>query len=261
MNFQYDLAVNAVKWLAIMSRMTAFMIAMPLFTPKPIPMRCKAAFLAIVSFLLVPAVPPAWFAHPLLSHPTVWSLTLFLAAEAVLGLVVSLVFFAILEIFKFGGAAIDREVGFAMAQVMDPVTNLSSTLFSNFLVQIFIMIFLLFNGHQEVLRLAAFSFRALPPGTLLLNEGVVGGINGLIARVLVVGFQLALPVIAVNLLVNVAMAILSRVGQEFPVLMLSFPLRFGLGFLILIATAPIMLSICRGANELLFEWLTGLAGG
>ena len=101
--------------------------------------------------------------------------------------------------------------------------------------------------------------RGGPPGSLLINADTVGGMNGLIARVLIVGFQLSLPIMAVNLLINVAMAILSRVGEEFPVLMLSFPLRFGLGFIILIATVPFTLMICRESSELLLEWLAGMA--
>ena len=261
MNFEYDIAVNTIKWLAVLSRMGAFLIAMPLFSSNNVPMQYKAAFLAVVSFLLLPAVPQEWFAHPLLSHPTALSLTLFLLAEAAIGLVVALVFFAVLEIFEFGGGSIDREIGFSMGQVMDPVSNISTTLFSNFLMQIFIMVFLVFDGHHEVIRIAVSSFRTLPPGTLLLDENVVGGIIGLIGRVLIVGFQLSLPVIAVNLLVNLAMAILSRVGEEFPVLMLSFPIRFGLGFIILIATVPMMLSMCREANDLMLEWLSGTIGG
>ena len=169
-----------------------------------------------------------------------------------------MVFMAVMEIFEFGGGSIDREIGFSMAQVVDPASNVSTTLFSNLLIQLFIMIFLIFDGHHEVIRIAMSSFQTLPPGTLLVNETVVGGINGLVARVLVVGLQLSLPVIAVNLMVNIAMGILARVGEEFPVLMLSFPLRFGMGFIILIATVPIMVVFCRESNELLQEWLTGL---
>ncbi len=260
MNFEYDLALNYIKWLAVLSRLSAFLIAMPLFTSHNVPMRYKAAFLAVVSFLITPAVPAEWFAHPLLSNPTVISLTLFMLSEVATGLVVSLIFFAVIEIFEFGGSSIDREIGFSMAQVMDPVSSVSTTLFSNLLMQLFIIVFLIFDGHHDVLRIAMSSFKTLPPGTLLVNEATVGGVNGLVARILVVGLQLALPVIAVNLMVNIAMGILARVGEDFPVLMLSFPLRFGLGFIILIAIVPVMVSFCREANEILLQWLAAMTG-
>ena len=206
MSFEYDLAMNYIKWLAVMCRMSAFIITMPLFTSSSVPMQYKAGFIAVLSFMIMPVVPAEWYDSPMLKDPTVISILLFMLSEMAIGLVVSLVFFAALEIFEFGGSSIDREIGFSMAQVMDPVSNISTTLFSNLLIQTFIMVFLIFDGHHEVIRIAVDSFRTLPPGSLLINADTVSGMNNLIARVLIVGFQLSMPIMAVNLLINVAMA-------------------------------------------------------
>lgn len=259
MNVDYSLVVNVVKWMAIMCRLTAFFFAMPMFTTSHIPTRFKIAFLAMTSFLLMPLAPEGWFGNAMVARLDLLTLMLFMLSEAALGLVVALVFMTAMEIFSFGGYLIDQELGYAMANLMDPGTEMETTVFSSFMVQLFIITFLVFNGHEEVVRIAASSLKTLPPGTYLLNADTVGGLTGLTARIFIVGLQLALPVMAVNLLLNISLGIMARIGEDFPVLMLSFALRFGLGFLVLGAMVPTILAICRNVNEQMLGWLSSLA--
>ena len=259
MNFDYSWQIDVIKWMAILCRMSAFFFAMPLFTTSHVPMRFKIAFLAAVSFLLMPVAPSGWFGVEVVKRLDLLTLTAFMVSEAVLGLAVALVFMIITEIFRFGGYLMDQEIGFSMATVMDPNSDIQTSLFSSFLVQVFLIVFLVFDGHQELMRIAAGSLKTLPPGTYLVNETTVGGITGLSARIFIVGLQLALPVMAVNLFLNIALGLMSRIGEDFPVLMLSFALRFGLGFIVLGSMVPVILAVCRNANEQMLDWLAAVA--
>lgn len=260
MNLDFDLVVNVIKWMAIMCRLTAFTFAMPLFVTTHVPTSFKMVFIAVVSLLLTPLAPSGWFGVTTVAQLDLLSLTVFMLSEAVIGLVVALVMMSALEIFNFGGHVIDQNVGFTMASIMDPNTNIEASIFGNLIMQLFIMIFLIFDGHIEIFRIAAASLKTLPPGTYLVNQAMVGGMIGLTARIFVSGMQLAMPIIAVNLFLNVAMGIMARVGEDFPVLMLSFAIRFALGFLILVSMVPVILALCRQVNQLMIDAVAGLAG-
>jgi len=255
----YSLVINVIKWMAIMCRLSAFFFAMPMFSTSHIPTRFKVAFLSVVSFILVPIAPAEWFGSITVKNLDMITLTLFMLSEAALGLVIALVFMTAMEVFSFGGYLIDQELGYGMANLMDPGTEMETSVFSSFMTQLFIIVFLVFDGHLEVVRIAASSLQTLPPGTYLINDGMVGGMMGLTARIFVVGLQLALPVMAVNMLLNISLGIIARIGEEFPVLMLSFALRFALGFLVLSAMVPVTLAICRNINEQMLGWLASLA--
>ena len=259
MTLDYSLTINVIKWMAIMCRLTAFFFAMPMFTTSHIPMRYKIAFLSVVSFVLLPLAPTEWFGTMTIKHLDLVTLSIFMLSEAALGLVIALVFMTAMEVFSFGGYLIDQELGYSMASLMDPGTEVETSVFSSFMMQLFIIIFLIFDGHLEVVRIAASSLQTLPPGTYLINDSMVGGVMGLTARIFVVGLQLALPVMAVNMLLNISLGIIARIGEEFPVLMLSFAIRFALGFLVLSAMVPTTLAICRNINEQMLGWLTSLA--
>lgn len=260
MSFDYDLPFNVIKWLAVMCRVGAFILPMHIFVSSNVPTRFKMLLIGAISFILLPSVPQDFIAHPLMRNLNLLTLTVFMLAEVVIGLIASMVFMTAEDVFRFGGHDIDQAVGLIMAQEIDPSTNVSSSLFSTLLVQVFFVVFLIFDGHHEVIRIAAASFRTLPPGSFLINEELVNAVASLTARIFAVGMQIALPVMAVNFMLNVGMGLMVRVGEDFPVLMLSFPLRLGLGFIVLMTITPVLLMFCRQMNDLIGWWLMGIAG-
>ncbi|MBN2640117.1 MAG: flagellar biosynthetic protein FliR [Victivallales bacterium] len=260
MNLDFDIAVNAVKWMAILCRVGAFIFSMPLFEGRQVPGQYKMLFISALCFLLLPFVPSEYFSGGFLQNLNILTLSLFILSEVIIGLIVSLVFQIILEVFRTGGFMIDRGIGLMMAQQVDPTSQDQGTLFSNFLIQLFIVCFLIFDGHHTILRIAAASFKTLPPGSFFINRTFVSEIISFSGTFLIVGTQIAIPVMTVNLLLNIAMGLLARVGEDFPVMMLSFPIRFALGFIIMLALTPIFVWVCNNMNRLLTEYLAGISG-
>jgi hypothetical protein len=52
------------------------------------------------------------------------------------------------------------------------------------------------------------------------------------SRIFSEGFRLSLPIFAVILTINIAMALITKFAQEFQVMMLSFPLRLAVGLFV-----------------------------
>lgn len=255
MTFDYPIAFSAVKLMGIFARVGAFTLAIPIFNSQIISNEYKTFFILIISIALMPVIPADWISYEIFQDMDLFKLAFFLFSEALLGLTVALIVLIIIEVFNLGGELIDRDVGFSMAQVVDPASEINNTLFSAFFVQIFYIMFIIFDGHHEILRLAAASFQTLPPGGFLATNELAESILMLSTQVFVAGIQIALPIVVTMLLISIALGLLARIGEDFEVMMISFPVKLGLSFIILIWTFPIVLSFCRKMTEEIIAWI------
>lgn len=258
MSFEYPITLDVVKFMAVLARFSAFMMAFPIFNSTSIPSKYKVFFVVTMSIVLIPVVPSGWMDLQYFRHLDVTKLVFLMASEILLGACISLFVLCLLEIFRFGGYVVDYNMGFIMAKLIDPATGSQSTPFSGIFVQMFYMVFLITDSHHEVIRLAAYSFQTIPPGSFMLNSDLMQIFISLSSQIFTVGLQIAFPIFAVMLMINIAMGILARVGQDFPVLMISFPIRFGVGFLIMLGVMPVIISVCRKVNGELLEWIAYL---
>ena len=69
------------------------------------------------------------------------------------------------------------------------------------------------------------------------------------AKLVLIGLKLSLPVLAITFMVDVGLAMMTRFGPEFQVLMVAFPIRIGLGLFVLVATAPVLVPMARDACQ------------
>jgi flagellar biosynthetic protein FliR len=145
-----------------------------------------------------------------------------------------------------------------MARVIDPSSSISSTLMASVYMQLFALMFVVVNGHHQVIRLAALSFKTLGAGEFVFTNDMAINVLQLSSRIFQMGLQIAFPIFAVILLINIGMGLMARAAQGFPVLMLSFPLRLGVGLLILISTIPVVVVLARENNLQLLDWVAYL---
>ena len=260
MNFDYPVAFSAVKLIAMMARFGAFLTAVPFFSTATIPGRYKILFILAISVLLMPAVPDDWMTAASFRNLDLFSLSFMVLSEVVLGLTIALFILIFMEIVRFGGFIMDRDMGFIMASVFDPGSETDSTPFSHLLVESFLILFLIFDGHHEIIRLAAYSFQTIPPGGFIPSPEMGETLITLSSRIFLVGMQMAFPVFAAMFILCIAMGITARIGEDFPVLELSFAVRFALGFSVVIGALPVIISISRQMNTEMLEWVAGLAG-
>jgi flagellar biosynthetic protein FliR len=203
----------------------------------------------------MPVIPAGWISREVFHNLNLVKLFLIIMSEVLLGLTVSLFIMCMSEIFKFGGMVIDNNVGFTMAQTIDPSMGTKSSLFSSVLVQVFFMAFIVYNGHHEIIRLAAYSFKTLPPGAYFLDASLGETVIKVSGQIFYTGLQIGFPILAAIIIINLSMGLLARIGQDFPVLMLSFPLRLGMGFIILMGVMPVVISVMRKVNREMLEWI------
>ncbi len=221
----------------LLGRTAAFIGVLPIFGSMSIPMRVRAGVaLSVTVFFAVitplPDLAPGQF-HWLSSSMLLIAEIL---AGIAMGLAVRLVYMAVQQ----GGQIAGRQLGFADAGVIDPVTSERTRPLAMFFQVTFALFFLAGNGHHLLLRVIARSYRIFPVSKPPEIASLAGGLVTAGSTMLLFALKLSAPLLAAFLVLAVVLAILARVLPEMNILLTSFPLRIGLGLLMAAQLVPIM---------------------
>jgi flagellar biosynthetic protein FliR len=231
----------------VLTRVSAFFLVAPFFSWKAIPVRLKIPLVLLISVFISMAVP---FADDVRTAGTLKAVLL-ISNEALYGLALGLIVVIIFTVVKFSGRIAERQMGLAMAQVLDPLTGDSGQPLGTLLETMFILLFLSANGHHLFLLIISRSYAAFPAGSIPAVSALTGGIIEAGSTMMIAGLRLAAPLLGAFLLMMVALAVLARVAPEMNILFISFPLRVGLGLLM----AGVFLPFVSGFVGEFADWM------
>lgn len=221
----------------LMARIAGFFAVLPIFGWRTVPMRVRAGVSLIVTvFFAMIMPPPAAAMLPVVPLAAAILMTREALCGLALGMAANIVFRSVQLGAKFAG----RQMGFAMASVIDPSTGEQGAPVGMFFEITFMALFLAARGHHLLLLAIRHSFRAFPIGAPPRTDLLVGGIIKATTAMLTFGMKLAAPVLAAFVVLSVILGVLARVLPEMNILMMSFPLRVGLGLLMAAAICPMM---------------------
>lgn len=256
----FTIHIRILHFILVFGRIGGFLFALPFLVGKTVPMRFRSMLAVASAVVLLPTVPEGWGVNAEPALRSLPMLILLMMSEMALGLVAALIVRMVLEAITLGGAEIGRNMGFAFAKQVDPSMNMQASIISVAFGQAFAVLLLIWGVHYDLLRIAARSIQTLPPGVYVPNQQDMQGIMHMAMWMFVTAFKMALPVIFIIMIVNVAMALMTKFGQEFQVMMLAFPIRIGLGFLILSSFPIVFLTLSRSMTQEMFLYLERLIG-
>jgi flagellar biosynthetic protein FliR len=156
---------------------------------------------------------------------TVGALAAWVLAEAALGIAIGVSIAIVLESFSLAAQILGLQAGYAYASTIDPATEADSGILL-VLAQLFAgLLFFALGLDREMLRLFALSFDRIPAGAWgpsALSADVLIRLGGSLFSI---GLRLALPVVALLVMVDVAFALLGRLNQQLQLLSLAFPAK------------------------------------
>lgn len=213
-------------WMVAFARSSAFIGFLPIFSGQHIPMRFRLALSALLAFFVMPAM-GAFSGFPDLGGLTMLLIREF-AAGAVLGFVARMVFFAA----DFAGRLISNELGLSLGAVMDPF-NAGMTQAPAFILYLLAgMLMLTLDMHHWLLLGFQKAYEVLPVGTAHMNEATLVEFVQQTAKVLVVGVQMAAPLIAVSFVIILVMSLMGRAVPQMNVFTESFSIRILSGLMV-----------------------------
>lgn len=236
-----------LAFIMVLTRISAFFMVAPVFSWTIIPLRIKAAFVLLITIFFSMIKPPGAGYDDI----GVLEAILLISNEATYGLALGLIVVLVFTAVKFSGRIIERQMGLAMANILDPLTGEMGQPLGMLLETTFILLFLSANGHHLFLLIISRSYEAFPAGTIpsipILTDGIIKAGSTL----LIAGLRLAGPILAAFLMLMVVLAVLARIAPEMNILFISLPMRVGLGLLM----AGIFLPMILGFVTEFADWM------
>ena len=140
------------------------------------------------------------------------------------------------------------QMGLGFASFFDPQNSAQIPLLGQLMGIMAMLLFLSLNGHLMVIAALVASFDQLPiGGTLDINVWKMLVLFG--GNIFTWGLALSLPVLGSLMLVNVALAVLSRAAPQLNIYALGFTITLLVGFVIIIWSLPYMLPLFNSFLE------------
>jgi flagellar biosynthesis protein FliR len=231
---------QVILFFLLFARVSGMFAFFPFYSHANIPISLKTAITLFMVFFLYPLL-----SNQLDIKPSVPIIFIALVSELMIGFIAGLFLSIVFAILQLAGMQISFVMGFTMASVIDPQTSTSIPIMSQFLSLIGLMVILAFNGHHQMLLFLSESLHFIPLGGFYPGSNVLTYVAKAFTGMFVYGFILSFPVLAFSLLLDVVFGMLMKTMPQFNLLVVGFPIKIGVSFVVLIVTLSSMMLIFK----------------
>ena len=233
--------------LLIIARVSAFFVTLPLFSHRTIPPTHRIAFAILLSWMM-------YYTMDVEPFEVNGEYILLIVKEVIVGLFVGLLAYIIMSAIQVAGGFIDFQMGFAIANVIDPQTGAQSPLVGQFMNTLALLLLIALNGHHLLLDGIFYSYQFIPMDVSLAafgQENYVEFIMKTFAGVFAVAFQMSIPIVATLFLVDIALGITARTVPQLNIFVIGFPIKIGVSFIVLLVMMGVLLAVVQKMFEIL----------
>jgi flagellar biosynthesis protein FliR len=236
-------------------RIIAWLAVVPPFAGRSVPTAAKVVLSLGLAFAVVPSARGGRI-------PTgAGELLLTVLTQVVVGTALGLVTYILLAAVATAGSLIDTFGGFQLAQGFDPLSMNMNTVFGKMHQMLAVMILFASGGHLMVLGGLLRTFALLPVGETPEVDGASHVLVTAFGMFFVTAVQIALPLIAVLFVADLALALLTKVAPHLNAINVMFPAKIGLVLLMLGMSFPVLPEAVSHLVELANEAQASLLGG
>ena len=230
---------NLELLILIFVRIFALISIAPLLSSAGVPGIAKVGislFTAIVVFPWIAEqgyfIPESGFAYAML-----------IVGEIIIGLILGFMLTVIYAAFLLSGQLYSMQMGFGASMVYDPLAQIQIPLMGQFINLIAMLIFVIVGGFQKIFLMGVLrSFETIKAVDLLyltdpLLKLILKSMTILFEQALIIAF----PILGVLLLISVSMGLLAKAAPQMNLLMLGFPIKISMAFLMLFLALPFIM--------------------
>ncbi|MGM0602297.1 MAG: flagellar biosynthetic protein FliR [Bacillota bacterium] len=214
----------------IMIRYIGMMLITPIFSSQVIINRVKiilAVSLAVLTYPILQQMYQIEFnLNPIL-------LIINIMSEISVGLFMGFAVFLIFSAVQMAGQFIDMQMGFRIANVVDPFTGANSPVIGQFKNILITLVFLAVNGHLFLIRQLFSSFEIIPPGQINFGVEIWQYFFRRSADMFVLSVKMALPIVGAVFVIDIILAFLARAVPQMNLFIVGLPVKIMAGLVLL----------------------------
>ncbi len=243
-------------FLVVLARVGGALTFVPWPGASGSPIVARIALVVAVTVALMPSWPAMPSAAPTAGQMIVW-----IAAEAAFGVTAGVMVAFINEGFVMAAQIFGLQAGYSYASTIDPATNADSSVLQTLTMLTASLLFVVLGLDRQVLLAFARSLETWPPGAYTISAQALDDVVRLGSAMFTTALRLALPVVALLAMVDIALALLSRVNAQLQLLTLAFPAKMLASMALLAALAGITPALYQEAAGRSIGALFKLAAG
>lgn len=254
-----EIILHAISiYMLIFCRMTAFFVVAPIFSSRTIPSTYKIGLSGMIALLIL------MIQGTNQVIPNDLGYILLILREVLIGLLMGYVAFLIFSVIQTAGSFIDIQIGFGIANVIDPMTGASAPVIGNFKYIIATLIFFSINGHHYLLDAVIRSYNWIPLSNDVFQRIYQGNVTEFLVRTFsqsfTLAFQMSAPLVVALFITDVALGFLARTAPQFNVFVIGIPLKIIVGLGVLLLLVPGFVYAFEHLFEIMFQALRNLFG-
>ena len=248
------------SFLLVLARVASFFVTLPLFSYRSIPNSHKVGLAFFLSWII-------FFAIEKQQIEIDGYYILLILKEVLIGLFIGLLAFMLLAAIQIAGGFIDFQMGFAIANVVDPQTGAQSPILGQYFYTFALLLMLAVNGHHLLIDGIFYSYQLVPLQKMWIpfaDGGIVEFVLKSFSKMFLIAFQMSIPIVGSLFLVDVALGIIARTVPQLNIFVIGLPLKIIVSFILLIVVMATLFIAVQQLFELMLvsmQTLMDLMGG
>jgi len=253
-----DLEVPSATLAALLlasTRATGFIALAPPFNNAGIPRVVKGALALAMALVAFPHITST------IPEVTTGFLVVSAVTEAIIGAALGFVVQVLFSAVQLAGDIIDVTGGFSLQPAYDPLSLNTSGVIGRLHYLLAITLLFTSGGHLLLVRGFVTSYQGLPVGASLPTEQLGSALITAFSMMFLAAIQIAGPMVAVLLLADVALALLSKAAPALNIFSFGFPVKIMITLTLLGLTFPLLPTALDALLDTGLEAMTSLRSG
>ncbi|MCL2874029.1 MAG: flagellar biosynthetic protein FliR [Defluviitaleaceae bacterium] len=231
--------------LVILARFIGFVVILPVLSGASVPMIARLGLALGFSFLVFTSGMVTEVSY----YNTVFGFAMLLGTEFMVGFTLSYIVYLFFAVVHFVGQLMDFQIGFAMVNVLDPVTQIQVPITGNLWFLLISALFIATGGLNIIISAMFLSYEILPIGTagIVGNNVTIFYILHLMVQYFSLGVRIALPLAGVILVIDITLGLLVKAMPQMNVFVVGMPMKVLIGLMVLFLITPTFAGV--------YDWL------
>jgi flagellar biosynthesis protein FliR len=226
-------ATRVTGFFLVLARVSPLFVLAPLFSSKMLPGKVRGIVAVALSLGLTGV---ATHGQQIPGAPL--EVAALMAKELIVGAAFAFAVACVLAAVQAAGAFTDVVTGFSFGGLVDPVNGNQGGVVTSLYQLVGLMVFIAIGGDAWMLRGIGRTFDLIPlTRTPQINSLVSGAVQSF-TTIFTSALELAAPALLALTITDVALGMVSRVVPQMNVFAIGFPLKIGIGLLVVVATMP-----------------------
>lgn len=241
-------ALDISVFILVLLRMSGFIFFNPILGRENIPMMIKTGLCFTCALIITPTIKTST-----VMTGNVVQLVVSCMWELIIGFLLGVVVNILFSVVQLAGEQIDVQMGITMATIYDPHSNMSMPLMGSLFNVIMVEAFFISDAHLALFSLISDSFSILPPGKIAIAPNAYNFVAKLLSDYFELGFRLAIPIIAVELICQIAMGMLMRAVPSINIFSVGMHVEVIVGLLLVLLSTAAIAGLCGRLSTYIVE--------